>query len=227
MDVEGSRITIGHKTLIDPEENVTITVKVSRDGTELVDDRTFEASLLCAEDNVLCGLAADGSISAATAIVDPYCEDVIGGSVMLNSYIDAWYVPRMFYRLVKVEMYKNHINTSGFKVTYERPLTEELENEGWPVELTHMFGFDDQGMEMETVEFTKDLESITICIDYDNADVHADFEGFEFLEYGESEEIILSPSCPRAYHQTIELTGKRVIGFKAVLSDYLNAPPYR
>ena len=43
MDVDGSRITIGHKTLIDPEETVTITVKVSRDGTELIDDRTFDA----------------------------------------------------------------------------------------------------------------------------------------------------------------------------------------
>ena len=77
--------------------------------------------MVCAEDNTLCNNAADGTINLLDEILDPYCEETIGGFIHENSYEDVWYVPRMFYRLVKVEMWKNRINTSGFKVTYERP----------------------------------------------------------------------------------------------------------
>ena len=37
----------------------------------------------------------------------------------------------------------------------------------------------------------------------------------------------MTPRCPAKYHQNFDLRGKRLIGFRAILSDYINAPPYR
>lgn len=74
---------------------------------------------------------------------------------------------------------------------------------------------------------TQDLDSLTICTDYLNSDKHADFEGLEFYEYGVDEAVKLTPNCPKKTHQTVDLIGKRLLGFRAVLSDYINAPPYR
>ena len=34
MSVEGSLVTIGHKTEIDPEDSIQLTVRVSKEGTE-------------------------------------------------------------------------------------------------------------------------------------------------------------------------------------------------
>ena len=106
----------------------------------------------------------------------------------------------MFYRLVKVEMWKNRINTSGFKVTYERPDEEQFDLEGWPLQLEHMFGFEDQYFEQESIVLTQDLDSLTICTDYLNSDKHADFEGLEFYEYGVDEAVKLTPNCPKNTH---------------------------
>ena len=122
-------------------------------------------------------------------------EELIGGAVHLHSYVDSWHVPRMFYRLVKVVMWRNDINTSGFEVTYERPDTAEFV--GWPLSLTHMFGTVDPYKYPEEITLTKDLDSLAICIDHLNHENHADFEGFEFFEYDTDEAIVLSPKCPR------------------------------
>ena len=93
-------------------------------------------------------------------------EEIIGGAVHLHSYVDTWYVPRMFYRLVKVVMWRNDIITSGFEVTYERPDTAEFV--GWPLSFTHMFGTVDPYMSPEEITLTKDLDSLAICVDHLN-----------------------------------------------------------
>ena len=70
----------------------------------------------------------------------------------------------------------------------------------------------------------KDIQNLTICVDYFNrGERHRDFEGFEFIQYGEYGERLV-PACGR--HEDYDLTGKRLIGFKVILSDYSNAPPY-
>ena len=49
---------------------------------------------------------------------------------------------------------------------------------------------------------------------------HADFEGFRFLEYGETKKKTLSPSCPQKDFISIDLTRSRVVGFRVIISDY-------
>ena len=48
MSVYGNLVVIGANTEIDPEDSILITVKVlDTDGTSIVPDRTFTASLVC------------------------------------------------------------------------------------------------------------------------------------------------------------------------------------
>ena len=72
----------------------------------------------------------------------------------------------------------------------------------------------------------KDIETLTICVDtLTIGERHRDFEGFEFTQYGEYG-ISLIPKCPRGNYIDFDLTGKRLIGFKVILSDYSDAPPF-
>ena len=56
-----------------------------------------------------------------------------------NKVEETWYVPRRFYRLTSITMYKNTEYTSGFEVTFETP----DEFTGWPI-ASHLFGFTDE-----------------------------------------------------------------------------------
>ena len=80
-------------------------------------------------------------LEPVSAVMGEFLE----GIVHENAFYDTWYVPKQFYRLIRVEMWKNHINTSGFKVIYKRPETERFS--GWPVYLEHTFGEIDQTSE--------------------------------------------------------------------------------
>ena len=66
-----------------------------------------------------------------------------------------------------------------------------------------------------------DLLSLGICSDTgrEGGSEHNDFEGLHFIEYGEKE-TRLSPNCPETFFRTIDLEGKRLVGFKVILSDY-------
>ena len=76
-------------------------------------------------------------------------------------------------------MWKNHINTSGFRVIYKRPDTDYFS--GWPMYLNHTFGEEEQTSEYEYIDLEKDIETLTICVDTLNRNErHRDFEGFEF-----------------------------------------------
>ena len=124
MSVYGNLVVIGANTEIDPEDSVTITVKVlQNDGSVISDisDRTFTASLICEEDACNYDL---GDKSPDLIQTNPICADLIEGVVHENEFEDIWFVPKQFYRLVRVEMWKNRINTSGFRVIYKRPDTE-------------------------------------------------------------------------------------------------------
>ena len=89
--------------------------------------------------------------------------DCVEGVELDDLEIDIWHVPFQFYRLTKVEMWKNNHSTSGFKVTYSLPEDEYFD--GWPSELTHMFGEDDLTDRHDSVELPVDLEKIDICVE--------------------------------------------------------------
>ena len=63
---------------------------------------------------------------------------------------------------------------------------------------------------------------IQICVHTGTGDgdnVVQDFHGFRFLEYGKTEFVELSSTCPDNDWRTINLEGKRAVGFKAVIAD--------
>ena len=126
-------------------------------------------------------------------------------------------MPYQFYRLTKVEMWKDGGRSSGFKVTYT--LQDDVSFTGWPTELTHMFGNEDHVSHYDSVELTQDLEKLIICADVNSAATNeADFEGFTFYQYDETE-LNLRPSCSVNDEVEIDLTGKRLIGFRVVVTD--------
>lgn len=114
--------------------------------------------MVCADGNTLCA-----TLSEISAVKNSYAEELTGETTSLHSYVDTWYVPRNFYRLIKVEMWKNEISTSGFRLTYERPDIEFCND--WPVQLTHTFGTQDDDKDYETIDLTSDLDSVILCID--------------------------------------------------------------
>ena len=92
--------------------------------------------------------------------------------------------------------------------------------------LNHTFGETEQTEDYEYVDLQKDIETLTICVDKLNkGHRHRDFEGFEFTQYGEYG-IKLMPKCGRRNYVDFDLVGKRLIGFKVILSDYTDAPPF-
>ena len=111
-------------------------------------------------------------------------------------------------------MWKDGGRSSGFKVTYSLP--DDSSFTGWPTELTHMFGNEDLVSGYDSIELTQDLEKLIICADVNNAATNeADFEGFTFYPYDESA-LKLRPSCSVNDEVEIDLTGKRLIGFRVV-----------
>lgn len=114
-------------------------------------------------------------------------------------------------------MWKNNARTSGFKVTYSLP--DDSSFTGWPTELTHMFGSETYDSRFDSIELTKDLEKLIICADVNSvAEAEQDFEGFSFYPYDESV-INLRPGCSVNDEVEIDLTGKRLIGFRVVVTD--------
>ena len=105
--------------------------------------------------------------------------DEITGVIHDNEVIDIWYVPKQFYRLVLVKMWKNKYDTAGFEVVYRRPNVAQYD--GWPLYLNHTFGETDIDLDYEEVELEKEIETLTICVDNLNQNERErDFEGFEF-----------------------------------------------
>ena len=91
-----------------------------------------------------------------------------------------------------------------------------------------MFGTQASYFGSESIEFTKDLEEVALCLDYHvRNQKHADFAGLQFTEYGEESSDWLISRCSLSKAQRVNLTGKRLLGFRAVVSDYTNSPPYR
>ena len=88
---------------------------------------------------------------------------MVEGTVLDNPSTDYWFVPFKYYRLIRVEMFKNEKNVSGFKVIYKRPETDYFT--GYPLYMNHTFGTEDQDSEYEWVDLEKDLESISVCVD--------------------------------------------------------------
>ena len=136
MTVHDNCIIISGKTAIDPSDAVEVTVRVQREGKDLIVGRKFIARLICNIDS--CNPWVGGKSRKVAPIDNAKQIDLTQGFVQLHPFEDTWYVPRMFYRLTKVKMWKNDINTSGFMVTYERPDSDEFD--GWPLVLEHMFG---------------------------------------------------------------------------------------
>ena len=161
MAVLGNQVTISGKTDIDPADEVEVTVRVQRDGSDLVVGRKFTVKLTCNSDS--CNPDVGDKSDKVAPIANAEAIDLTQGFIQLHPLEDTWYVPRMFYRLTKVKMWKNDINTSGFKVTYERPDTPEFG--GWPLTLEHMFGSVLELNVPEEIDLDKDLQGIAVCID--------------------------------------------------------------
>ena len=89
-------------------------------------------------------------------------------------------------------MYHWDESVSGFTVYYNVPDDGNFEN--WP-ELNHTFGY--QNGTLTTVQtLDKDLQEIEICVDSTNpTEENRDFEGFRFLQYGDSSTIDLVADC--------------------------------
>ena len=82
-----------------------------------------------------------------------------------------------------------------------------------------MFGQDDLPLDENVVELDVDLEKIHICLDGNNVkNSNRDLHGFKFFPIGKSE-IALSSRCGSSNEVAYDLTGKRLIGFKTVISD--------
>ena len=113
-------------------------------------------------------------------------------------------------------------STSGFTVTYNVPDDPKFEN--WP-ELTHHFGFQN-GTENQQITFEKDFSEISICVDDHNSEQEQDFEGFKFLQYDEVAPIEILPTssgCSDGTFKVLDMTDKRLIGFKVIISDHLGS----
>ena len=158
MAVNDNTIVVRSSTSFDPEDSITVTVKVMKDGNRLVTDRFLKARLVCAEQNFLCERMLE-----IPAVTDPYYVQLEGSNIPLKSYEDSWYVPRNFYRLTKIEMWKNEKSTQGFKVTYTRANYEYCRD--WPEELTHTFGSDDTDLSTDyiSLDFDTDLSRLDLC----------------------------------------------------------------
>ena len=142
--------------------------------------------------------------------------DTISGTVTDNDVEDTWYVSKQYYMLTKMKMYKNWGNTSGFEVTYEPYPSSEFS--GWPTE-THLFGnIHLNGIYVEEITFSQDLEQIEICLDNWTVYNKHDIEGFWFLEYNKDYRY-LGPSCHPIWNTVVDLSGYRLIGFKVIESD--------
>ena len=72
---------------------------------------------------------------------------------MENKVEETWYVPRRFYRLTSITIYKNTEYTSGFEVTYDPP----GEFTGWP-STSYLFGSNAETSQQQTVALTSDLQ---------------------------------------------------------------------
>ena len=90
---------------------------------------------------------------------------------------DDWVVPRKFYRLSKVKMWKNNANTRGFEVTFSVP----VEFTGWADE-THMYGFPTETSALEEIPIDTEVVSMEICAWNGGGNPHYDFEGLRFTE---------------------------------------------
>ena len=53
--------------------------------------------------------------------VTPLIQQCVEGNELSDLEVDVWHVPYQYYRLTKVEMWKDEHSTSGFKVTYTLP----------------------------------------------------------------------------------------------------------
>ena len=118
--------------------------------------------------------------------------------------------------LTKVKMWKTNGATSGFEVTYTAP----KDFVGWDP-IVQKFGTEgNDHYKAEEITLEKDLQALEICLDDLSSSPHDDFEGFNFIEYG-GRETKLSPSCNWGRDsEIIDLVGKRLVGFKVVVSDY-------
>ena len=133
MSVNDNTIVVHSSTDFDPEESFTVTIKVMRDGARIVADRLLKARLICADGNNMCVRMLE-----LPSVQEPYYVQMTGSTIPIKSYEDSWYVSRNFYRLTKVEMWKNEASTQGFRVTYTRADYKYCRD--WPAELTHTFG---------------------------------------------------------------------------------------
>ena len=70
---------------------------------------------------------------------NPNLQTLFSGTEYTGTISDNWSVPYKGYKLKKVTMWKNTVNTSGFEVTYVPPGTTS----GWPID-PHPLGLPDE-----------------------------------------------------------------------------------
>ena len=172
MDISRNKFVIGANTAFDRADSITVTVKVL--GKEqILAQEPFTASLEC--DNALC--------EPSDYDAEPIFEDCFEGEIGENPEEDIWFVPKRFYQLSKVEMWLDERISSGFKVTYSLPESDDFD-ESWPEEISHMFGYDYVPTTQE-VALTTDLESMRFCIDtWQKVAIYRDVEGLQFKPLG-------------------------------------------
>ena len=205
-------VSIKARTELDQKDEATIKVVVTLDG-QTMSDRNFDVELTC--DGNLC----NGGTHHPLPDTVPVYDDLIGGFLGENQKVDSWYVPKRFYRLFKIDMYRNANRVSGFKVTYKRPDSDYFY--GWPMYLEHTFGSDHLTEDYRWEYLEKDLESISLCVNTDDkVELNRDFRGFDLKQYGEyNVDLTLQKKCNKNQRTTIDLTrsedtlAKRVIGF--------------
>ena len=141
------------------------------------------------------------------------------GLVQSNPLEDTWFVSKAFYVLCKVKLYKDVRSASGFEVTFCPHPREQFP--GLPEE-THLFGQTTHVKKVEEITLDSDLKRVEICVDNVHAQggAGADFEGFKFTEM-DGQVTKLAAHCPkRADWVTIDLTDRRIIGFRVVESHW-------
>ena len=66
--------------------------------------------------------------------------------------------------------------------------------------------------ETETVNLDNDLQVLELCDD------DKEFKGFNLIEYGGKQTLLSPDKCKEKNRISIDLTGKRLIGFRVVIS---------
>ena len=90
--------------LDEEDEDVRMRLRLNQ-GTRTIKQVWFYGSLIC--ESSACSPIATDKYPQELADTEPQCTNYIQGSEWENSYEESWYVPKRFYRLTSVTIYKN------------------------------------------------------------------------------------------------------------------------